>query len=386
MSLAFAYGFRVFFLSAAAYAVLIVAGWLGVLIFGWPLAGRLPMAWHAHEMIYGVVAAAIAGFLLTAVPNWTGTGRIHGSTLFALWLLWLAGRAGYWLADPAAGGPAAGLAMVLDLAFLPALAIAVAVPIVRSGNRRNLIMIALLSALFATNLWHHSLDLTRPADALALDMITLLMIVIGGRITPAFTRNWMMHNGMDASRVVSTRWLELASIALVVVLATTAAAGAPGPWLAVLAIGAGLCNLARLAQWQGWRTLRDPLVWVLHLGYAWIGIALLLRGIGAALPSVPDAAWLHAIGIGAMGTLILGVMARVSLGHTGRPLALPRSASAIFALITLAAVARVGTAAAWLPRSPALEIAAAAWIAAFVHFLFLYVPILLAPRADGKPG
>jgi len=382
----FACGFRVFFASCAAYAAAAMVAWIGVFTLGWDVAGSRPLAWHAHEMLLGTATAAIAGFLLTAVPNWTGTERVHGRRLATLWLLWLAGRIGFWITDPFASGAVAIGVRAVDLAFLPALAWAIGRPILATGNRRNAIMIALLAGLFAANLLLVTLPDPVRGPILALDLITLMMIVIGGRIAPLFTRNWLQRRNLAAGAVGSHRWLDAAAIASMAAVLIAHLTAGSGSTTGILAIAAASANLARLAEWQGWRAWRDPLVWVLHLGYAWIVVALMVRGFGALTEAVPVRAWIHAAGAGAMGTLIVGVMPRVTLGHTGRVLALPAGASTMFWLVTVAAIARTGNALGWFGHGGALTIAGAAWIASFALYLVYFLPALAASRADGKPG
>lgn len=382
----FAAGFRPFFTSCALYAVVLMTAWIGVFTFGWTMAGSRPIDWHAHEMIHGVVVAAIAGFLLTAVPKWTGTRPVHGTGLLILWLLWLAGRIGFWVADTGGASLAGRIAEGVDLLFLPALAFAVAWPILKTDNRRNLLIVLVLAALFASNLMQGFMPLAQKANILALDLVMVLMVVIGGRIGPTFTRNWLIRNGLNAEAVQVHPWLDRVALALVVVLALAALSGLP-PWITgTIALAAALAHLARLVEWQGWRAWRDPLVWVLHLGYAWIVIALLLRGVTGHTFALPWNAWIHALGVGAMGTLILGVMSRATLGHTGRALQLPAGGWTMFALVTVAAVARTGNAMGWFDHNLSLSVAGLAWIAAFAIFGLLFFPKLLRPRADGQPG
>lgn len=253
----FGYGFRVFFLSCAAYAAADMTAWIGVFTFGWSVAGSRPMTWHAHEMLFGVGSAAIAGFLLTAVPNWTGTQRLHGRALAVLWLLWLAGRVAFWVTDPLVSGAAALAARAIDLAFLPLLALVVARPIIATGNRRNLIVIAVLLGLFVANLALTLMPARGPV--LALDLVTMLMILIGGRIAPLFTRNWLLRRGLAGDAVQSHGWLDAASIAsMAVVLFAHLIGLAPG-LVGITAIIASLLNLARLIEWQGWRAWRGSL-------------------------------------------------------------------------------------------------------------------------------
>jgi len=358
MHTVFGYGFRVFFLSAAAYAVVLMAAWMAHFALGLELAGSNPLAWHAHEVLFGVVAAAV----------------------------WLAARVGYLVVDPAGDDLAALALRLLDLAFLPGLALVIAVPILETGNRRNLVMVVLLLGLFSANLLHGIPALSRAATFTTIDLVTLLMALIGGRIAPAFTRSWLLSRGRGEPLPITRPWLERAAIVSLVALVIAGLVDRGSTLTAVLALSAALLHLLRLLGWRGWRAIADPLVWVLHLGYLWIVVGLSLRGLGILFDGLPEAAWLHAIGVGAMGTLILGVMARVSLGHTGRSLTLPRFGSWIFGLITLAALVRSAAALGLLPYMSSIQLAGLAWIAAFGLFLVLYIPILFAPRADGKPG
>lgn len=386
MPIVFAYGFRIFFISAAAYALVLMAAWVGHFAFGLDIAGSNPLAWHAHELLFGVVAAAIAGFLLTAVPNWTSKPRLHGWALLLLWGLWLAARVGYFAVDPAGGDLAALAVRLIDLAFLPGLALVIAAPILESGNRRNFVMVALLLGLFVANLLHGIPATARAAAFGSIDLVSVLMALIAGRITPAFTRNWLMRSGRGEPLPRSHAWLDGAAMTALIAMLLAALFDSETMLVAALAMAAAGLHLLRLIGWHGWRAASDPLIWVLHLGYLWIVIGLALRGIGILFDAVPPTAWLHAIGVGAMGTLILGVMARVALGHTGRALQLPRFGGWMFGLITLAAAVRVGAALGQLPYMLSIQIAGLAWMLAFALFLILYIPILFAPRADGKPG
>ena len=382
----FAAGFRPFFASCALYAIVLMAAWIGVFTFGWTMAGSQPNNWHAHEMIHGVVAAAIAGFLLTAVPKWTGTRPVHGGALVALWLLWLAGRVGFWITDTGTGNLAGRIAEGIDLLFLPTLAFAVAWPVVKSGNKRNLLVVVVIVALFAANLMQSFAPLAQRANILSLDLVMLLMVIIGGRIGPTFTRNWLTRHDLNAEAVQVHPWLDVFALGLVAVLALATLFGAPPKVVGTIALIAALAHLARLLEWQGWRAWRDPLVWVLHLGYAWIVIALLLRGIAGHTFALPWNAWIHALGVGAMGTLILGVMSRATLGHTGHELRLPTGGWLMFALISIAAIARTGNAIGWFDHNMSLTVAGLTWITAFALFALLFLPKLMRPRADGQPG
>jgi uncharacterized protein involved in response to NO len=381
--------FRPFFLAAAAYAILALVGWLGVLLLGWPLSGEYPpMQWHSHEMLFGMVSAAIAGFLLTAMCNWTGAQPLSGRRLQALFGLWLAGRVALWLS---AVLPHA-LVAVVDVAFLVAVAVYAGRVIIGTGNYRNLPLVAVVSALALANLlfhagwWSQEPALVRRAELGTVGLIALLMVVIGGRITPAFTRNWMVRRQMQPERVRSWPLVEAASIASVALLVLALLAGAPAPIVAALAALAGVANASRVIGWRGWLARRDPLVWILHAGYAWIPLGLLLMAFGYGLGHPATTAWMHALGPGAMGVLIIGVMTRVALGHTGRPLELPRGAVVAYAMILVAATVRLITALGGLPWRGGVLLSTLAWFAAFAVFLWLYLPILSRPRADGRPG
>lgn len=381
--------FRPFFLAAAAYAILALAGWLGVLLLGWPLSGEHPpMQWHSHEMLFGMVAAAIAGFLLTAMCNWTGAQPLSGGRLQALFGLWLAGRIALWLS--AVLPPL--LVAAIDVAFLAAVAAYAGRVIVGSGNYRNLPLVAVVSALALANLlfhagwWAQEPLLVRRVELATVGLIVLLIVVIGGRITPAFTRNWLLRRRMQPERVRSRPLVEATSIASVALLVLALLAGAPAPVMAALAALAGAANAVRVIGWSGWQARSDPLVWILHAGYAWIPLGLLLMALGYGLGHPASTVWLHALGPGAMGVLIIGVMTRVALGHTGRPLELPRGAVTAYAMILTAATVRLATALGWLPWRGGVGLSTLAWFAAFAVFLWLYLPILVGPRADGRPG
>ena len=383
-----AHPFRPFFLLTGVYGVLIVLAWMGFLFGGLPLPlGWSPLHWHSHEMVYGLVPAAIAGFLLTAMTNWTGAPPLNNKGLLALVLLWVAGRLVFWFA----GWLPALLVSVVDLAFLPVLALYAGTILVRYKNRRNLVLIAVLTALAVGNLFMHlgfglgKTQLLKLGQHLGMNIVVLIMVVIAGRITPAFTANWLRMNGGNPEWVKRTAWvnyLAMGSVALLAVLDLWA----PASLIGAVALVAGLSNGLRLLQWSGWRAAREPLLWILHLGYLWIVVGLLLRSAAAFNLGVADTLWQHALGIGAMGTLILGVMTRVSMGHTGRPLGLRPFGIVIYMAITLAVILRLLVAAQMMHYSIGVNLSALSWILAFALFVVLYWPILSAPRADGRPG
>lgn len=384
-----AHPFRPFFILTGIYGVLVVIAWMAFLFGGVPLPlSWSPLQWHSHEMLYGLVPAAIAGFLLTAMTNWTGAQPLRGSGLLALIMLWVAGRAAMWVA----GWLPAWLVAVLDLAFLPVLAGYVARVLLRYGNRRNLILVAVLGLLFAGNLMMHWGFVTGSSAWLQVgqlqgfDLITLLMVIIAGRITPAFTANWLRSQGADPAAVTIDPLIDrlaMISVAMLIPLDWVAPSSALVGGMALIA---GLINAVRLFRWAGWLTLREPLLWILHLAYLWIVAALLLRGIGAFSDGISPSLWQHALGLGGIATLILGVMTRVAVGHTGRALKVQPYGVAIYIAIIAATLFRLIAAAGVVDYRVSVSLSAAAWVLAFGSFVVLYAPILASPRADGRPG
>ena len=383
-----AYPFRPFFLLTAIYAALSVIAWVCFFLgaISLPL-GWSPLHWHSHEMLFGLIPAAIAGFLLTAICNWTGAAPLTPKGLFALMIIWLAGRLMMWTAS---WWPS-GLVAAVDLLFLPAMAIYVLRLLLAHNNTRNLPIAGILVLLSIANLFMHIGFMSgdfywlKQGELMALGLITLIMIVIGGRIIPLFTANWLRKNTIHADSVKIFPWLDRVTL-IATALLIPADFVSSAPWLsALIAVIAGLLNAARLLGWSGWRAWRKPLLWILHIGYGWIVLALLLKG-AAGFNLVAPSAWLHALGAGAMGTLILGVMARVALGHTGRAFNLPKFGLMIFVAISTAALTRLLVALHVVDYSAGLIIAAAAWAAAFCLFTLLYWPILTRPRVDDRPG
>ncbi|WP_336365949.1 NnrS family protein [Marinobacter sp. C2H3] len=376
----FAYPFRAFFLSLAALAVLAIPAWVLAVTGQWSLPLALPgLFWHQHEMLFGVLSAAIAGFLLTAVCVWTQTNRLHGFPLFGLWLVWLAGRLAL-----AFGGPGfAEWATAINLAFLPLVMADAGWRVVRAHQWRQLpilLVLALLWLMQAGFLLTFDTRYTQGALILALALIG----VIGGRITPAFSAGWLRQRGLDPAGVRVHPRLDMASlVSLLLVLVATLAHRPVAQ--AALALVAAALMLTRLAGWQGWRVRAEPLLWILHLSMLWIPVALVLLA-GTALAGWPASAWSHAAGTGAIGAMILGVMARVSLGHTGRPLTLPPGMVTAFVSLHLAALIRVATAFGALPWTPGVTTSAVLWCLAFALFLLRYSIVLVSPRVDGREG
>lgn len=377
-------GFRPFFAVAALHAVLALP------LFLLTLANRastgfylVPMYWHAHEMVFGFTAAVLGGFLLTATSNWTGRKTAEGGPLALLVLLWLLGRVAMFTADQLPRP----LPALLDLTFLPALAVACARPIFASRNRRNYAFIALLVGLWLCNAATHGAalglvapELQRAGSWLAVDLLTLVLVGMTGRVVPAFTRN-----ALDAADVQGWPAVESAALGAVLAAALFEAFGVGPAIVGAARVVAGMLVLLRMRRWQTARTARTPLLWILHVGSAWIGVGLLLRGFGIGVPAV-TAAGLHAVTAGALGALTLGMMTRVTLGHTGRMLAVPPHVTASFVSISLAAALRVLAPLLWPGTLVPIAIAGVLWCAAFLVYLLTYTPFLFSPRPDGRPG
>lgn len=375
-------GFRPFFLLAALWAALAVPLWLATLEGIVALPTILPpVTWHAHEMIYGFAAAAVAGFLLTAIPNWTGRMPLQNGPLAGLVGLWLAGRIA--LLMPEALGPWS--TAVIDLAFPSLFLATIAREIIAGKNWRNAPMLVALGLLLTGNLLVHleAVSLAGTASlGIRLGIATLLMLIglVGGRIIPSFTGNWLARQRSDRSPPALFDRFDrgvLAVTGVTLVLWVADPDLVLVPWLALLA---GAAQLARLSRWRGAATFREPLLFVLHIGYAWVGIGFLLLA-ASAVTALPASAALHAFTAGAVGTMILGVMTRASLGHTGNALAAGPATIAIYILVTVAAALRVGAPLLFEGHMLALVLSGLAWSAAFGLFVQSYAPILLRPRA-----
>jgi uncharacterized protein involved in response to NO len=382
----FGEGFRPFFLAAGLWAPAAMALWVGHLA-GWielPTAFG-PLNWHVHEMLFGFAAAAVAGFLLTAIPNWTGRMPLQGVPLIVLASLWLAGRIACALSLWT--GPAA--AAIADLAFLAVLLLAIGREILAGRNWRNLPMVGALSLLLAANLLFHleALEIAPTADIgrrLGVAMLLLMISLIGGRIIPSFTRNWLAKQ--EAAELPAAFGIpDRVALAATALALASWVVGVPGIISGPLLIAAGIAAAIRLARWRGLATVKEPLLVVLHLGHGWLAIGLVLLGASELTDLVPASAALHALTAGAIGTMILGVMTRATLGHTGHALTAGAGTTAIYTFITLATLARLAV--WWLPvrYDLLLQLAGLAWIAAFLLFLAIYGPMLLGPR-QSKAG
>ena len=384
----FRYGFRPFFLAAGLAALLLVPWWAAALAWGVPLGTSWPAAlWHGHEMLFGFIVAAVAGFLLTAVPSWTGARGFAGWPLVLLAGLWLTGRIGV---SASAGLPLPVVA-ALDLSFLPALAGFVLVPLVRARNR-NSPLLAVLLTLWLTNvafywgLTHGDSVFARHSLLVGIAIVLLLVTVIGGRIVPAFTSSALTQQGIGISL---RAWRGMTPLAVgVMVVAVICDLFRPESVAAgAVALAAGVIQAVRLAQWRMLRTLRTPIVWVLHVAYLWLPVGLVLKGLALIFALALAAYYLHALTIGAAALMIMAVMTRASLGHTGRPLVVSGATAYAYGLLAAAAVVRVfGPALLPLAYVKIVVLAAALWAVAFGIYLLGYTPMLIAPRVDGKPG
>lgn len=387
MHITFSYGFRPFFLAAGAWASIAIALWLGVLA-GWSsLPTRFdPVQWHIHEMLFGVVLAAVAGFLLTAIANWTGRRPVAGATLVLLLALWTLGR----LACLISSYLPLWIAPVADLSFPVALFAVMAREIVTGRNWRNLPMMVPIAVFIAADLLMH-LEVAGSAIPgglgwrLGLVAALQLISIVGGRIIPSFTRNWLAKHGNVRQPaphgLVDTLAIGLLHAALLL-WAFVPGLRVAGPILIAAAAG----SFWRLSRWAGGATLSEPLVFILHVGYAWLAVGVGLLGVSVSGADIPLASALHALTVGAVGTMLLAVMTRVSLGHTGRVLTANRSSILMFLLINAAAVLRVAASWGTLASLSLVVVSGVCWIAAFCLFEWVYGPMLTAPRMAASQG
>jgi uncharacterized protein involved in response to NO len=374
-----ALGFRPFYLLAALFAALAIPVWTLV------LAGAIDMPlpgiwWHAHEMLFGYAAAVIVGFLFTAGRNWTGLLTPTGPALAALALLWLCGRLAL-----AFNGSA--WAAIIDIAFLPVAATALARVLVHADSRNNYFLPGLLLAMAAANVAFHlarfGVVAIDPLRALhfALGAIALIETSIAGRVIPMFT-----SAALRQVKPWQRPWLNRSAIAATTLALLLWSLAAPAAWLAPVAAIAALLQLARSLGWKPLPTRGTPLLWILHLSHLWIPVGLAFLA-AAAWGLVPRSAAVHAFAIGATGGLTLGMMTRTALGHTGRKLGSGRVEATAYVLVQCAAAARILTLAA-LPAAAVagIHVAAAAWSVAFLLYFARYLPWLIRARADGQSG
>jgi uncharacterized protein involved in response to NO len=375
-------GFRPFYLLAALLATLNVPVWVlqwhGVV----PQAGNLAgMAWHAHEMVFGFAAAVITGFLFTAARNWTGLPTPTGRSLAALAALWVAGRVAM-LAGPGL------LAAIVDGAFLPLVALSLWFPLKRSGNR-NLFFVGLLLLFAVANGLFHlarlgviALAPTGPAQG-ALFLVVIIVSVMSGRVTPSFTQN-----AIRSARIRRVKGLDAAAIGALAATLVAQLSGAPAWLLVPVALITAALHATRLALWDPLSTLRSPILWILHLSYAWIPVGLLLLALSAMGLGIPAALFMHALGAGAVSGTIIGMITRTARGHSGRPLQVGRAETAAYLLVHIGAAIRVfGPLVAPAHYGVLLVAAGTAWSTAFLIYLIVYWPMLAwSQRSEVTPA
>ncbi len=381
--------FRPFFLLGASFSALAMAIWI-LALTGYvqlPVYGQI-LFWHSHEMLFGFVAAMIVGFLLTAVQNWTGLRATHGARLGILVVLWLLGRVLLMFGEQL---PAL-LVVIVDLAFLPLAAVFLAIPLIKVQQQRNLVFIPVLLLLTLCNALMHwglieaRIDVQQIGSQSAVWLITLLIALIGGRVLPMFTAN-----GTQTKRVESLVWLDriaLGSLWLIFLMnITNFNAQVPAEFMAGLMFFSAATVAWRCARWRIWVTWRVPLLWSLHFAYWFIPLGLVLFGLHYLGFGVSNSIALHALTAGAMGNMILAMIARVSLGHSGRALQPKAIMKVAFLLVLIAALVRVLIYLA-APQFSIhwLAISAVVWVIAYVIYVVVYLPVLTTPRPDGRPG
>jgi len=373
--------FRPFFIVAGIWATLAVPFWIlnyfGLLI----VADNFDiLLWHQHEMLYGFIAAAITGFILTAIPNWTGRLPIKNKPLGFLVFLWIVGRIGFLtitIFD-------VKVTALMDLPFLIVLVLVILREIVSGKNWRNLPVIILISLFTLGNILVHLqlLDVIESAELgirISIFVLSILLALIGGRIVPSFTRNWLAQNQVNRFPSRAGIFDKVCLVSLVVFV--IAQIITPYHQLtSLLALLAGLLHGIRLIRWKVWLTLSEPLIWILHVGYMWLSVALVLIGLAGLTDFVPYTSSYHALTIGAFSTMILGVMTRVSLGHTGRTLKATFGTTTIYVFITIASVLRVSESFLNDSRNLILSFSGIFWTLSFALFVFIYFPILTQPR------
>ncbi|MCP4901993.1 MAG: NnrS family protein [bacterium] len=376
-------GFRPFFLLGGLLASGLIPWWAlhyDAALTGEP--GLEGIGWHSHEMIFGFTSAILAGFLLTAVENWTKRPTARGVLLAVLVGLWSVGRL------VGVGGVTASIAAMAELSFLPVLTVVLAIPLILSKSSRNYQLLAVLPLLWLCDAHHHlrtsgllpQSDLR--SDLVAVDLVVVVMIIITGRIVPLFTRNTLDDESVRA--IPSLNIAATVGAGLVVVAEVVAP---NSMFMAVVAGIAGLLVLGRSFIWGFHRTLTQPILWVLHLGHAWIWIGLLLKGASAAGFMIPSSVGTHALTAGAIGTLTLGMMARVTLGHTGRKLQVSRLMTLGFVAIAASTLIRV--LGPWFRAdltATMLTASATLWAVAFLIYVVVNAKVLVTPRPDGNPG
>lgn len=380
----FSYGFRPFFLLGSLQAGTAILFWLP-LYYGKleTLSTFLPVDWHVHELLFGYLPAVVTGFLLTTIPNWTGRLPVQDFRLLALVLIWIAGRAAVFFSAETGWL----LSAVIDCSFLLAVVAAAATEIVAGRNWRNLKVLLPVATLFAANVMFHAeahyQGISDMSRRLGLGAVVVLVMIIGGRIVPSFTRNWLVREKPGRLPASFGRF-DVGTIALSALALAAWTFFPDAIATGVLLLAAAIFNAVRLARWAGYRTLPDPLVLILHVAFAFVPVGLLLAGLSVLAPGrIPAVAGIHAFAVGAIACMTLAVMARATLGHTGRELRASAGTCAVFVAIIVAAILRV--AAGMAPAMAILlDLSAAFWAAAFIGYAVLFGGMLTRPRLNAR--
>ncbi len=381
-------GFRFFFLSAGIFSVFAMLAWtvwLGVHAAGGTFVSTpmsmAPHLWHAHEMVFGYTAAVIAGFFVTAVPNWTGTKEAGSLFVIASGAVWLAGRVAIWFSN----GIDPVIVAAVDLAFVPVLSTAVLGRLARKSQARNMVFLALLTALLSGNLMMHlewigwTDDTAQAGVRMGIFTSTAMIAIIGGRVVPAFTRNALLRAGYQGSLPVSRAWLDRAGILLVLLTALAFLPFVPEVLRGGLCLAAGLVTLLRLAGWQGWAARKEPILWILHAAYLLLGSGYLVYGVTLLTGEYSETAALHLLAAGAIGSMTLAMMTRASLGHAGLSLKVSKPIVLAYVLLIAAALVRSFGLSA-LGYFETMLLSGGLWIVAFGLYVGVYFPILTTPR------
>ncbi len=376
----FSRAFRPFFFGAGLFGGISIILWLVMLTGALePFSHLSARDWHVHEMIFGYFAAAMTGFLLTAVPNWTGRMPLAGMPLALLFGLWLAGRMAMFFSDIAPY-----TAIAADAAYLPVLSFLIWREIIAGRNRRNIIVALLVSALTIANFVFHVQFLFGPdtillAERLGLAVAAGLIMLIGGRIVPSFTRNWLMKQGVKDEPALPAPFgmFDRVAVALAALALAAWVALAEQRIVGALLGVAGVMHLWRLLRWRGWTAVREPLVWILHVGYLWLAAWMLLMA-ASIFELWPYTDALHALTAGAIVVMTLAVMTRASLGHSGRPLTANALTTFIYMLAIAGALVRV--LAAFLPTMMAWHLSGTLTAVALLWFALGYAPVFFRPR------
>lgn len=380
--------FRPFYFLGTLYAPVLVAAWLGAWLGAWevPSVGTPLRLWHGHEMLFGFAAAIIAGIVLTALPSWAGTEEIQGGRLGVLVFLWLAGRIAFWSAPWL---PPLAPALV-DLLLFPAIFLMVAPQLARASNRLYLLLLPILLALAASNAVYHYGILAAHTHLAGLGLrgalyaIIVLYVLKGGVLAPVFTGNALREKGRGDQAPFNLE-LEMLAVGVVLLLAALDLAGAPSPWTGLAALACAGVHAARTARWKGWRLPDVPLVFVMHLGFAWLIFAFVLKAVAELTGLVPEATWVHAFTVGSLGMMMLGLMTRVSLRHTGRPLVVPGAMKLAYAMMFAAALIRLAATVHGLGEW-AVALAAVLWGLTFLVYFAAFAAMLIRPSLPRQGG